>query len=198
MSNDILNDWERFLTPSILRSNMLVASVYIAAFETLKSAIVDRIRDFYWMGWEEGKDFIDPSYKNEVLSLNRSLFFASFQWLKDHKAIDDADVASFEKAKKIRNQLAHEFPSLLAKGLPSELPERLSDIITLLDKIERWWIVFFEIPINPDLAEVEINENEIVPGSVINLKMMMDVALGTDEVAEAYIKEFWKQRGGEN
>ena len=142
MKNDILDDWERFLTPSILRSNMLIASVYIVAFEALKSSIINRICDFYWAGWEEGEDIIDPTYESEVLSVNRSPVFASFQWLKDRNVIGDADIAFFKKAKETRNQLAHEISKLLTEGLPPELPERLSGIITLLDKIERWWIVF--------------------------------------------------------
>lgn len=73
MSNDEnLNQWERILTPQILRANLAVASLYIVAFESLKACIVDRIRDFFLTGWDGEKDIIDPTYIDEVLSTNRS------------------------------------------------------------------------------------------------------------------------------
>lgn len=191
--NKVLEDWERFLTPSILRSKMIIASVYIAAFEILKNSIVERLRDFFSMGWEEGEDIIDPKYQSEVLSRNRSPVYASLQWLEDREAIDETDIATFEKVKVVRNRLAHEISELLAKGLPPELPECLSGIISLLGKVEKWWIVNVDIPTNPDFDGVDIDENEIIPGPIAGLKMMTDIALGTDEEAEYYIKEFKKQ-----
>lgn len=194
MKKNVQEEWERFLTPSILRSNMIIASVYVTAFEILKNSIVERISDFFWVGWNEGEDIIDPKYKSDVLSRNRSPVFASLKWLKDMEAIDETDITTFSKVKDVRNKLAHEITKLLAEGLPSELPECLSDIISLLDKIEKWWIVNVEIPTNPDFDGVDIDENEIIAGPIANLKMMIDIALGTDEKAEYYIKEF-KKRG---
>ena len=38
---------EDFLNPEILRPKLIVASIYITAFELLKSTIVERIRSFY-------------------------------------------------------------------------------------------------------------------------------------------------------
>ena len=38
---------ENFLTPEVLRANWITASIYIAAFELLKTAIVKRIYGFY-------------------------------------------------------------------------------------------------------------------------------------------------------
>jgi len=194
MIKNVKEEWERFLTPSILRSNMIIASVYIAAFEILRNSIIERIREFFSMRWKEDQNIINPKYESDVLSRNRSTVFASLQWLKYMEAINEMDIVTFSKAKDVRNKLAHEIPKLLSEGLPPELPGCLYDIKCLLDKIEKWWIVNVDIPTNPDFDGMYIDENEIIPGPVANLKMMMDIALGTDEEAEYYIKEFKKQR----
>jgi len=191
---NVLEDWERFLTPSILRSNMIIVSVYIAAFEILKNSIVERIRDFFWEGWIDDEDIIDPKYESDVLSRNRSPVYASLQWLKDMEAIGDTDILTFSRVKEIRNKLVHEISELLSTGLPPELPDSFSDIINLLNKIETWWIVNIEIPINPDFDGMFIEASGIIPGPVAGLKMMIDISLGTDEEAEYYITEF-KKRG---
>jgi len=47
--------------------------------------------------------------------------------------------------------------------------------------------------LNPEVANREINEDEIVPGPIAGLKMMIDVALGDDEKSKYYINEFRKQ-----
>src|SRR4051812_24693751 len=53
MKKVIADALERFLDPAVLRPQIICASVYIAAFESLKESIVARIRDFYWIGiWQ--------------------------------------------------------------------------------------------------------------------------------------------------
>jgi hypothetical protein len=63
------NMLEDFFNPEILRPKLIVASIYITAFELLKSTIVERIRSFYTLG---GLDKDDPEYKSKVLTRNRS------------------------------------------------------------------------------------------------------------------------------
>lgn len=79
--------WEDFLNPEVLRSRLITASLYIAAFEVLKDSIVDRIRDFFCIGFEEGRDIINPQYQTEVLSRNSSPVHASLAWLQSMGAI---------------------------------------------------------------------------------------------------------------
>jgi hypothetical protein len=194
MSKEVKKQWENFLTPEILRSNLLVASLYISAFEILKNSIVERIRNFFWKGFDEKGDIIDPEYEVSVLTKNKSPVYASLQWLKEERAICDDDLKIFESVKAYRNLFAHELQRLIMEGLPSDAPERFSDLVSLLDKIERWWIVNYEIPLNDELAGKYIDGDGIIPGPVASLKIMIDIALGSDEQAEYYINEF-KKRG---
>jgi len=65
-----------------------------------------------------------------------------------------------------------------------------------LNKIEKWWIVNVEIPINSDIHEKEIDENGIIPGPVISLQIMLKVALGSEEESRRYLSESMKMGGG--
>jgi hypothetical protein len=197
MSKETTESWERFLDPAILRTNLITTSIYIAAYELLSDAIVDRIRDFFFRGFDEaGAIITDTKYQVDVLSKNRSPVYASLQWLKESKAIDDSDMASFEQVKKCRNMIAHEMIRMAAEGLPSEWSDRFKDMVTLLDKIEKWWIINFEIPINSDFDGQEIDANEIVPGRIAGLRMMLDIALGSETESQQYLAEFKKKYGG--
>ncbi len=193
MEKKVQESWERFLHPHALRTNLTVASLYIAAFEMLKETIIERAKEFFCCGFDENGIIATAEYQEKVLSKNRSRLYASLQWLKDQGVIDDNDVSTFEQIKKIRNQLAHEIPRLLSDGLPQSWPNRFSDLVTLVGKIEHWWIVNIEIPTNPDFGpEDEINGDGVVPGKIMILRMMIDIALGTGEESTQYYKEFMK------
>jgi hypothetical protein len=187
--------WENFLNPASLRANLIVASIYIAAYEILKDAIVDRIRDFFTNGFDESGWRLDPKYQSQVLSTNRSPVYASLAWLKERDAIDDADLVTFERVKELRNKLAHGLKGILYEGPPADFAERLSEMITLLDKIERWWIVNVEIATDPDLHDKEIDETMVIPGPTMWLRLLLDIALGSEEESKKYIDEFMKQTG---
>jgi hypothetical protein len=60
----------------------------------------------------------------------------------------------------------------------------------LLRKIEVWWIVNVDIATDPDLIEKEIDEEGIIPGRVLTVSLMLEVALGSDEDANRYVKAF--------
>ena len=61
-------------------------------------------------------------------------------------------------------------------------------ITALLRKIELWWIVNVEIPINPDFDGQEVNEEGITPGAVLSLQMLIQVASGNTELLEQWRK----------
>ena len=65
-------------------------------------------------------------------------------------------------------------------------------MVALLRKIEVWWIVNVELETDPDWADKEVDESGIVPGPVMMLQVMMDIALGDDEQAEFYIELYPK------
>ncbi len=187
--------WE-WLDPETLRSRLTSASLYIASYELLEDAIVERIRDFYMVS-PTYKDIVfkgsDPheDYQSQVLSKSNKAnpLFASLEWLKESGAIDQENLAAFEGGRALRNKLVHELPQVLTRGLPSELGARFSELISLLDKIERWWIVNMDMATDPRFREEEIDHGSIIPGRILALRAMLDVASGS----RVYLEEFLKR-----
>lgn len=185
--------WE-WLNPETLSSRLTSASLYIAAYELLEDAIVERIRDFYMVGptFEgifKGSDH-HKDYQSQVLSKSNKTnpLFASLEWLKECEAIGQEDLVAFEEGRALRNKLVHELPRVLTRGLPSELGARFSELISLLDKIERWWIVNVDMATDPRFREEEIDHRSIIPGRILALRAMFDVTSGS----KAYLEEFLK------
>lgn len=194
MADKTKQSWERFLNPHSLRANLIVGSLFIASFEMLKDSIIDHPRNFFSTGFNQSGPIIGERYKTEVLNLNKSPLYASLHWLKDMNAIDDMDIGDFEKLKKCRNEITHEFVNYLSTGPTIDPLPLFPTMVALLSKIEKWWIVNVEIPTNPDFDGSEINEEGIIPGPIMALQLLTEIALGSEEESKMYY-EFVKQKG---
>jgi len=193
MDENIKKSWANLLNPEILRSNLIVASIYITAFELLKDCIISRIRDFFTSGFDQNGWLVDEEYKTKVLSKSRSQLYASLSWLKEMSVINDSDIDRFEKIKDWRNKLAHEMVSLLHTQIVLDMGDHFHHLVDLLNKIELWWIKEVEIPTNPYWDDREIDYDKITPGSIMTLRFMLDIALASKEESEFYFKEFMKR-----
>jgi hypothetical protein len=138
---------------------------------------------------EESKE----NYKQKVLSRNRSPLYASLDWLKESGAITEEDIESLNEIKDCRNQLAHDLLEGLTKNNVPDLESRFSSMLELLHKIEVWWIVNVELATNPDFYDKEVDENEILTGPVMMLKILIDVALGDEKESSYYYNEFLRK-----
>ncbi|MGD0856452.1 MAG: hypothetical protein ABSA18_11680 [Dehalococcoidia bacterium] len=179
--------WEDFLNPDVVQPTIAMASIYIAAFEILKDTLINRVREFssFTHQYRDDDPAVEAKYNSDVLSLNKSVVYASLSWLTSMQAIDNNDVATFERVKTCRNELAHELPRIVSTGrLPLDFVDCLKEMIALLQKVETWWIINFEIPTNPDLDDKEIIETGIIPGPVFWLQLMSEVALGSKKYYE--------------
>ena len=192
--SDTRQKWEEFLNPELLREKLISASIYLATYEFLIDRIVERIESFFTNGFDANGPIVSSKYKAEVLSRNTSRVYASLSWLQEQGAIDGKDLAAFEAIKKCRNEVAHELPKLISGESEITFVEQFPVMVALLRKIEVWWIVNLEIPINPDFADADIAEDGIVPGPVLTLRLMIDIALGEPEKANYYLNEFKKRR----
>jgi len=194
MDEKIIKSWEKLLYPKTLRTNIIAASIYITAFEMLKNTIVDKIKGFYTDGFDEKGFIISPEYEKKVLSLNKSPLYASLFWLKNSKAIDNVDIEKFEEIKKCRNVLTHEMLKFVSEGIEYDFTKLLSQMVELTRKIELWWFKYFEMEINPEAYPKDLDPNEVIPGPIWALQMIVDVALGTDEEAGKYYEYFTKNK----
>lgn len=178
--------WEQLLTPAIMQEKLISVSLYVTAFELLKESIIGRIRSFYMVGFDAGGDTIDEKYETSVLSRNKNPLLASLEWLSENEVINENDRQAFERIRTVRNLLVHELPSMVMGGKDFQHLERFHELVSLLKKIEVWWVVNTEIPSNPDFDDKEIDEEGIVPGTALMLQIMLEVLSGNEELLKHY------------
>lgn len=184
--NDVDAQWKKFLTPEILKNNLISASIFITGFEILKNLIIERVEEAYTEFFED-KAQPGVKYKKDVLESNKSILYASLEWLREAQVISPDELKNFENIKNIRNSVVHEFPNILTNGLPFDFLKCFEDILYLINVIEKWWVINFEIPVNPDFDDREITVDEIIPGSILSLRILLDVALGSEQEAKQYL-----------
>lgn len=163
-----------------------MATMFITTFEILKNSIVDRIRDFYSIGWAEDGETISPEYKEKVLSRDKSPVYASLNWLHEYQVINDDDLKIFEQLKNTRNLVAHQLFDIVTGQAESNHTEQFQVLVELLRKIEVWWVVSVELATDPDYADAEVDEEGIVPGAILSLQMLLEVVSGNTELLDAW------------
>src|SRR5947209_7584242 len=140
--------WSK-LEASTLKQNLIIASLYLTAYELLKDSIISQIEGFFTAPYG-GKDYhtlLAHQYKQDVLSLDKSKLYASCLWLKNMGAITDGDIENVKLIRDHRNQIAHELPQLLTS---SDIEVNIQYFVTLknlLGKIDTWWIKEVELSI---------------------------------------------------
>ena len=135
---DVANSWNKFLHPETLRGNLLVISLYIAAYELFKTSIIEKPETFYSTGFNKDGIIISDKYKIEVLALSKSRLYASLLWLKEMGAIDNSDIETFDGIRKHRNEVTHELVDFLANNNRNFDYSKFQALIELLGRIERW------------------------------------------------------------
>jgi hypothetical protein len=179
-----LRDWEKISNPKLLQQNLVLAGLYLVAYELLCGSIVDRLRNFFSdeitispKGTLEATPTPDYSEKVLALHMKKKVFPASCLWLREMQAITAEDLAEIRSLTDYRNELAHELPSFIVESEREIDVRRLERIRLLVDKIERWWIREVEIPTNPEYDGREIADENIKPGIVMFLDMVLATAV---------------------
>ncbi|KLE03496.1 hypothetical protein PJV89_01305 [Aliarcobacter butzleri] len=196
MDENIQKSWERFLNPESLKENLVISSLYITSFEILKDSIISKIKDFFIEGIDEKGFIYSQKYNKEVLSLDNKKrpLQASFLWLKKYDVINDDDLNNWKKIVLFRNELAHDMLKFLTQIPESDLLDLFQIMLNLITKIEKWWIINYELEINENYIGQEISEEDIIPGINVTLHLLFNIALGEKNESKKYFEEFIKQK----
>lgn len=186
---EVRDQWEAFLTPAVMQERLVSASLYITSYEMLKDSIIGRIRDFYCIGVDTSGPKISTDYQNKVLTLNKNPLYASLRWLQDSEVIDQTDLQIFEELKALRNLLAHELSEIVLAGKEVALSEHMAKLMSLLRKIEVWWVINVEIATDPDFDGQEVDPDDITPGPILIMRLMLEVLSGNVSLLERFKSE---------
>lgn len=75
-------------------------------------------------------------------------------------------------------------------GVDFDVADAFEEMIGLLRKIEIWWFENLEMAIDPDAYPKDLDLDQVTPGPVWSLQMLIDVALGPEEEARKYYEHF--------
>lgn len=157
----MMEDLQKRLNPLVIKKNLILASLYLMAYEMLEDAIVKKLKEFYNLGFEDGTPENCSDYKKDVLSLDKkSPLFASCLWFMKAEAITKSDVDDIRLIKTHRNMVAHELLKLLVEPDENINMSHFLQMRKLLQKLQGWWIANMESGVNPDLDGIEIDEGE--------------------------------------
>jgi hypothetical protein len=189
---DVNSSWEKLLHPGTLRGNLLVISLFITAFEIFKERVIEKPETFFSSDFNKDGLIVSEKYKTEVLSRSKSRLHASLLWFKEMGAIDDSDIEAFNKIRKHRNEVTHELIDFLANANRNFDHMKFQALVDLLVKIEKWWFLNFEAAIDPDMLPEGTDPEDVIPGTIMSLQLMLSIALGAEPEEGYYYNAFKK------
>jgi hypothetical protein len=181
---DVTFDTGKFLSRDRIRVGLLMSALYLTAFEILKIAIIEGVKDQYVFLEEPvipdeiaakikdltGEDFATAAienYRGQIVDYEQQVKVKKFaerdqhglvpscEWLRDIGVLTQAEVEDVKKIKQHRNEIAHELPSILVgKEFEVEL-EFLAKIRIILKKVE----IFYA---QSDVLMDSVNFEEVV------------------------------------
>ena len=140
-------------------------------------------------------------YESEVLALDpkgrNDALRGSIAWLRGMGVLTAEDEKAFRRVNDARNEIAHEMTAMVSGSKPSDFTNQFAAVMALVHKIEKWWIINVEISADPEFAGREIDEDGIVPGPVLVMQILGQVALGEGEEAWELHRKFSELRPDE-
>jgi hypothetical protein len=158
--------YSKVLDRELVRHNLTVAGLYLAAYELLMGSIVSQLRSFFvGAGFGVGT----AEYASDVLARHKEVLTASCLWLKDMKALTDDDLDSIERIRKHRNEIAHELATFVVDAGRDVNISDFPKIRDLMRKIDTWWILEFHVTTNPDFDGQTIRPEDVASGPMLLL-----------------------------
>lgn len=191
---DVRKAWADFLNPDMVRGKFISAGLFLVAHETLLDTIKRHPLGFFADGFAKDGPKPSPDYQREVLALDpkgkMDAFRGSVAWLRKSEVIDATDEALIKMVTDQRNRIAHELSGMMAGQTPPDYLESFGPLIALISKIEKWWIINVHLDITLDDVSPDADVEGVIPGVIMSLDMLSQVALGEGDDAWTLHKMF--------
>ncbi|WP_324680949.1 hypothetical protein [Hymenobacter sp. GOD-10R] len=148
---------KKITDPATIKRNLMIASLFVTAFEMLKSSVEDKIKGLLCeiTGFDDEKGTVKtkvtPTYRAAILDrdipeiTNKKsdfqVFYASCLWFQDSGAITEEEVKDLQAIRKHRNLITHNPVRLLVDDAVDVNLELLRKAHHMLNKIDKWWIL---------------------------------------------------------
>ena len=176
-----MDSWCNILDEDKLKLNVNFAARFVLNFECLKDYIVSQIRNLYLdsIHFEEGKIIYKESkqYKEQVRTLDKNIENASLKWFIQEGAITQDDFEIYQKIRKRRNDIIHEFLKNLDEGFSDNDGMLFNKMLTIYAKIDKWWINEIEIPTSVEEVSADYDRDDVCGGQAIVLSIINSIIL---------------------
>jgi len=180
----------KLLNDELVKANLSISSLIVTSYELLQSIVTNKIKYFLCVEYElidgemklkESDDYLRiKNQKHPELNGSKNLYVSSCKWLLSEDCITEEDYHVLQEIRLYRNKLVHQLPNFIIDDNISIDILIFDKIKASIEKIEKWWILFFEIPVNPDFDNQEISEEDISSGIIIlinYLSSMLDAEI---------------------
>jgi len=179
--------WADLLNPDMVRGKFISAGLFLVAHETLIDSIKRHPLGFFADNFTRDGPKPSPEYAREVLALDpkgkADAFRGSVAWLRKCDVIDAKDEALIRKVTDQRNRIAHELSGMMAGQVPPDYLDSFGPLVALISKIEKWWIVNVHMDCVSDDLPTDADIEAVMPGVIMSLDMLSQVALGDGDSA---------------
>lgn len=176
-----MDKWKNILDEDILKRNVLFAALFVMNFECLKDYVITQVRGFFEAPFIEDGELeykILEKYKVEVLGLDKNIENASLKWFINSGAISEEDYKLYQKIRNRRNEITHKLLLNLSNGFSNSDITLFSNLITLYQKIDKWWINEIEIPISYNDLPENYDSKAVLGGQALVISIINDIVLG--------------------
>jgi len=196
---DVERAWGRFLDPNEVKNNLTAAMAFVAGFEILKDVVVEELRKFYSLPSQDVKYWeVSPDYELKVTSRSKDIAEASLDWLKESGAIVEFDIETYQRLRKLRNEVVHKFHDFLSIKDRSVFVQEFPQLASLTRKVEIWWLreVIYPTGDHPGHVPEDATPNwdEAKTGGAVMVEWMAHVALSSMEVSDSYLRDLFSQK----
>lgn len=137
-------------TPEETKALLLATSTILSSYEIVKTMVIGKTKFSFLIGAGSGGDKYSEKYQIDVLSRDNSPLISSAKYLAEHfEAINSADVDSIIALRSIRNNIAHDLPSVLLEHNLQALKSYVSKARDLVFKLDNFWM-YLEIGHDPE------------------------------------------------
>lgn len=153
----------KFTDPAAVNRSLNQVALYLTAWETLRSGVIERVKGFFTDDWtidDKGKLCGTPTdeYKTRVIAMHpKDELHACTLWLREMGAFDDADIDQIAVARRHRNSIGHEIVDYITREDAEVDRDTIATIYRIVKKLDIWWLTEIELATQPDVSD-EMNE----------------------------------------
>ncbi|MBY8872012.1 hypothetical protein K7640_09180 [Micromonospora sp. PLK6-60] len=179
------------LEPWRIRATLSFAGLYQITHELIKETVIDDVRGFYLIGFDEsGYTYDEQRYEAQVLRRDpkRRKMRASLLWLVESGAITLQQADRLDEIYAHRHDLTHELGKYIVDPEFEPDMQLFSDAVQILQDIRRYW-TRVEMDLGTYEAYGEVDVDDITPGPILLLQLCIDAYV------EGLNKEIEARRG---